>query len=183
MCQNPPRPVDSRALCSGSLMVRRTCLASVVLATVFAVAVALVAGPACAQTDFPSRRIHVVVPYPAGGIVDIATRIVTDKLTEIWRQPFVIETKPGANGSLAWDQVARAEPDGYTWTFLGPGTMANPRMQTLRWSEKSFVPVGAAVWAPAVLVVHPSLPVTTLTEFIDHVRKNPRALNWANSGI
>src|SRR5262245_51594263 len=105
---------DNRALCSGSLMVRRTCLASVL-----ATAVALATSPAGAQSDFPSRRIHVIVPYPAGGIVDIATRVVTDKLTEIWRQPFVVETKPGANGSLAWDQVARAEPDGYTWTFLG----------------------------------------------------------------
>jgi tripartite-type tricarboxylate transporter receptor subunit TctC len=103
-------------------MIHRTCVASVLAA-------AVLSASAHAQTDFPSRRIHVVVPYPAGGIVDIATRVVTDKLTEIWRQPFVIEAKPGANGSLAWDQVARAEPDGYTWTFLGPGTMANPLMQ------------------------------------------------------
>src|SRR5262249_7859109 len=88
-----------------------------------------------------------VVPYPAGGIVDIATRIVTDKLSEIWHQPIVVETKPGASGNLAWDQVSRAKPDGYTWTFLGPATMANPHMYAnLRWSEKSFVPVGATVW-------------------------------------
>ena len=159
-------------------MVRRTCLASVLAA-----AVTLVTGPACAQTDFPIRRLHVVVPYPAGGISDVVTRIVTDKLSEIWRQPIVVETKPGANGSLAWDQVSRAEPDGYTWTFVGPAIMANPRMQAnLRWSEKSFVPVGAAAWAPSALVVHPSLPVNTVTEFIDYVRKHPGALNWANPG-
>jgi tripartite-type tricarboxylate transporter receptor subunit TctC len=99
-----------------------------------------------------------VVPYPAGGIVDIATRIVTDKLSDIWHQPIVVETKPGASGNLAWDQVSRAKPDGYTWTFLGPATMANPHMYAnLRWSEKSFVPVGATVWGPSALVVHPSL--------------------------
>src|SRR5262245_60146040 len=121
---------------------------------------------------YPNRPIRMVVPYPAGGIVDIVSRIVTDKLSEVWRQPFVVEAKPGANGSLAWDQVARAEPDGYTWTFLGPGTMANPRMQpSLRWSDKSFVPVGGAAWAPSALVVHPSLPVATVTELIDYVRK------------
>jgi tripartite-type tricarboxylate transporter receptor subunit TctC len=121
-----------------------------------------------------------VVPYPAGGIVDIATRIVTDKLSEIWHQPIVVETKPGASGNLAWDQVSRAKPDGYMWTFLGPATMANPHMYAnLRWSEKSFVPVGATVWGPSALVVHPSLPVSTVTEFVDHVRKNPGTLNCA----
>jgi tripartite-type tricarboxylate transporter receptor subunit TctC len=136
-----------------------------------------------AQTDFPVRRIHVVVPYPAGGISDIVTRIVTDKLSEVWRQPIVVEAKPGANGSLAWDQVSRAEPDGYTWTFIGPAIMANPRMQAnLRWSEKSFVPIGAVAWAPSVLVVHPSLPVSTVTDFIEYVRKHPGTLNWGNPG-
>src|SRR5262245_15157758 len=146
-------------------------------------ALALTTAPAYAQPDFPTHRIHMIVPYPAGGIADITTRIMTDKLSELWRQPIVVEPKPGASGNLAWDQVARAQPDGYTWTFLGPGTMANPRMQTLRWSEKSFVPVGGAAWAPSVLVVHPSLPVATLAEFIAYARKNPHQLNWANPGI
>jgi tripartite-type tricarboxylate transporter receptor subunit TctC len=125
-----------------------------------------------------------IVPYPAGGIVDIVTRIVTDKLSDIWQQPIVVEAKPGASGNLAWDQVSRAAPDGYTWTFISPAIMANPRMfANLRWSEKSFVPVGAAVWAPSALVVHPSLPVSTVAEFIDYVRKRPGVLNWANPGI
>src|SRR5262249_56737968 len=113
-------------------------------------------------------HIHRVVPYPAGGIVDIAARIVTDKLSEIWHQPIVVEAKPAASGNLAWDQVSRAEPDGHTSVFLGPATMANPRMYAkLRWSEKNFIPVGATVWAPSTFVVHPSLPVSTLAEFID----------------
>ena len=145
-----------------------------------AIAGMLVIGSAHAQTDFPNRPIHMVVPYPAGGIVDIATRIVTDKLSEIWHQPIVVEAKPGASGNLAWDQVSRAKPDGYTWTFLGPATMANPHMYAnLRWREKSFVPVGATVWGPSALIVHPSLPVSTVTEFVNHVRKNPGILNCA----
>jgi tripartite-type tricarboxylate transporter receptor subunit TctC len=148
------------------------------------VAWASVTGAGHAQTDFPNRHIHMIVPYPAGGIADIATRIVTDKLSEIWHQPIVVEPKPGASGNLAWDQVSRAEPDGYTWTFLGPATMANPRMYAkLRWSEKSFVPIGATVWAPSALVVHPSLPVNTVTEFVDYVRKNPGVINRANPAI
>jgi tripartite-type tricarboxylate transporter receptor subunit TctC len=163
----------------GSIMVCKRVLAAAVAA-----ALAWVAPPASAQTDFPNRRIHIVLPYPAGGIVDVVTRIVTDQLSEIWRQPVIVEAKPSASGNIAWEQVARAEPNGYTWTFIGPAIMANPRMYAnLRWSEKSFVPVGATVWAPSALVVHPSLPVNTLAEFIDYVRKHPGALNWANPGI
>jgi tripartite-type tricarboxylate transporter receptor subunit TctC len=154
------------------------------LALASATALLLVTSTAQAQTDFPNRRIHMVVPYPAGGIVDIVTRIVTDKLSDIWQQPIIVEAKPGASGNLAWDQVSRAAPDGYTWTFISPAIMANPRMfANLRWSERSFVPVGAAVWAPSALVVHPSLPVGTVAEFIDYVRKRPGVLNWANPGI
>src|SRR3954462_9990617 len=91
---------------------------------------ALASGPANAQTDFPSRRIHIVLPYPAGGTVDVVTGIVTDKLSDIWHQPIVVEAKPSASGNLAWEQVSRAEPDGYTWTYLGAATFANPRMYT-----------------------------------------------------
>jgi tripartite-type tricarboxylate transporter receptor subunit TctC len=141
---------------------------------------ACVSPAAYAQTDFPSQRIHIVLPYPAGGIVDVVTRIATDKLSEIWHQPIVTESKPAANGNLAWDEVSRAAPDGYTWTFVGTATMANPRLYAkLRWSEKSFVPVGATVWAASAVVVHPSLPVNTVAEFVDYVRKRPGVLNLA----
>ncbi len=137
-----------------------------------------------AQAEFPNRRIHVVLPYPGGGIVDIVTRIVAERLSSTWSQSIVVEPKPGANGNLAWDQVSRAEPDGYTWTFVSPALVANPRMQpSVKWSEKSFVPIGGAVWAPSVLVVNPSVPANSVSEFIDHLKKNPGVLNWANPGI
>jgi tripartite-type tricarboxylate transporter receptor subunit TctC len=158
-------------------------LAGVCLTSVVAAAWVLATGPANTQTDFPSRRIHIVLPYPPGGIVDVATRIVTDKLSEIWHQSIVSEAKPAAQGNLAWDEVSRAKPDGYTWTYLSPATMTNPRLfANLRWSEKSFVPVGATVWGPSVLIVHPSLPANTVAEFIDDVRKHPGVLSWANIG-
>jgi tripartite-type tricarboxylate transporter receptor subunit TctC len=144
----------------------------------------LIAGAANAQTDFPNRRIRMVLPYPAGGIVDVATRVVTGKLSEIWHQPIVIEAKPAAGGNLAWEEVSRAKPDGYTWTFIGTATMANPRLYgNLRWSEQSFVPVGATVWVDNVLIVHPNVPGSTVAEFIEYVRKRPGVLNCANIGI
>src|SRR5579871_597963 len=120
------------------------------------------AGPATAETDFPNRAIRVVLPYPAGGIVDIVTRIVTDKLQTDLHQPVVVENKPGANGNLAWAQVARAAPDGYTWTFVSPALFANPRMQAnVPFSEKDFVPVGGTVYTPWLFVVTPEVPVKT----------------------
>jgi len=156
-------------------MLRRTCLALAALA-------ALVS--AASAQDFPTRRIHMIVPYPAGGIVDIVTRIVTDRLSEIWRQPIIVEAKPAGSGNVAWDQVARAEPDGYTWTFVGPALMANPYMYgNLRWSEKSFTPVSAIAWAPSVFVVHPSVPANSMAEFIEYVRQRPGALAWASPGV
>ena len=102
-------------------LIRRQLLSLAVarLALALAAAGAFAPGPANSQADFPNRPIHVVVPYTTGGVADVATRIVTDKLSEIWHQPIVVETKPGASGNLAWDQVSRAKPDGYTWTFIG----------------------------------------------------------------
>jgi len=92
-------------------------LAGACLTLVVAAAWAFANGPANEQTDFPSRRIRLVLPYSAGGLVDAATRIVTDKLSEMWHQPIVIEAKPAASGNLAWDEVSRAKPDGYTLTL------------------------------------------------------------------
>lgn len=135
-------------------------------------------------TNFPTKRIHYILPYPAGGIVDVATRIVTARLSEMWGQPIVIEAKPGAGGSIAWEQASRAEPDGYTWSFMGPAVITNPRMQSnLRWSEKNFVPIAAIAWAPSVITINPNVPANTMAEFVEYVRKNPGKLNWANPSI
>lgn len=150
-----------------------------------ALATALVAAPAAAQgqTDFPNRRIHVIVQYPAGGIVDIVTRIVTDKLSALWGQPIVVEAKPGANSNLGTEFVARADPDGYTWCFMGPALMANPRIYpNLRWSEKSFVGVGVTAWAPAAMTVNPGSSAKTVKEFIELAKITPSGLNYGNAG-
>lgn len=137
-----------------------------------------------AQTDFPNKRITVIVPYPAGGIVDNVTRIMTEKLAELWKQTIVVEAKPGANSNLGTDLAARAEPDGYTWTFLGPAVMANPRIYSnLRWTEKSFVGVGVAAWAPAAMVVPADFKANTVKEFVALAKASPGAMLYGNAGI
>jgi tripartite-type tricarboxylate transporter receptor subunit TctC len=141
-------------------------------------------GPAAAQADFPNRRINVIVPYPAGGIVDISMRVVTERVSKVLGQPITIENKPGANGNLGTDLTARAEPDGYTWGFMGPATLANPHIYSgLRWSEKSFTTVGITTWAPAALIVNPASPANTVKEFIDLAKASPGALNFGNAGV
>ena len=155
--------------------------ASVALALAAFVAWAI---PASAQSDFPNRRINVIVPYPAGGIVDIATRVFTERVSKSLGQPITIENKPGANANLGTDLAARAEPDGYTWVFMGPATLANPHIYTgLRWSDKSFVTVGIIAWAPAALIVNPGSPASTVKEFVALAKASPGSLNFGNAGI
>jgi len=147
------------------------------------VAAAGMLSDAHAQQVFPTKPIQIILPYPAGGIVDNITRVVTNKLSAIWKQPIIVEPKPGANGNIAWDQAMRSKADGYTWSFFGPAVIANPRIQEgVTFSEKDFVAIGGMVWVPWVLVVHPSVPVGTLKEFVDYVRANPGRLNVANGG-
>ena len=146
--------------------------------------VAAAPGGRAAEGDFPNRRIHIIVPYPAGGIVDAMTRIIADRLSSIWGQPIVVEAKPGANANLGTDQVARAEPDGYTWGFFAPFAMVNPRLYTnLRWSEKSFTGVAVATYAANVLVVPQDMPAATLKEFVALARAKPGVFNYGNPGI
>ena len=140
--------------------------------------------PALAQSDFPNRRINVIVPYPAGGIVDNVTRIITGKLSTLWGQTIIVDVRPGGNSNIGTDVAARAAPDGYTWTFMGPAVLANPRIyNNLRWSEKSFVGVGVVAWAPAAMVVPPASPADTVAEFIELAKRAPGDLNYGNAGV
>lgn len=154
------------------------------LATGVVLAVCATAGSALAQTDFPNRRITVIVPYPAGGIVDNVTRIMTDKLSDIWKQTIIVEARPGANSNLGTDIAARAEPDGYTWTFMGPSMMANPRIYSnLRWSEKNFTGVSVTAWAPAAMIVPADFPANTVKEFVALAKAEPKKYLYGNAGV
>ena len=156
-------------------------IAARVVACVVAV---FLAAAARADDAYPSRVIRVIVPYPAGGIVDLVARVVTTRLAEAWGQSIVVEDKPGANGNIAFEQVARATPDGYTWVTATPALMANPRLYggTLPWSEKSFAGIGVIAWAPAALVVHPDV-ASDVAALVARARRAPGELNVANAGV
>ena len=138
-----------------------------------------------AQT-YPSKPIRLIVPYAAGGTSDILARQLGPKLSDAWGQPVVVENKPGANGNVGADFVAKSPPDGYTLllTDLGGLVISASVYPHLPFNpSKDFTPVAMVSYSPHVLAVHPSVPVTKVKELIQHARANPGKLNFAVSGI
>lgn len=126
----------------------------------------LVAGNALAQ--WPNRPVRVIVPYPAGGVVDVMTRAVTIKLAADLGQAFVVEAKPGANANIAAEAVATAPADGYTLLVSAPYLLNNPMLETgLRWKPADFVPVARYALSPSFILVPTGLPARTMKEFVD----------------
>ena len=143
------------------------------------------AGTAHAQT-WPERPVKLIVPYPAGGNVDGAARIVAEKLGEKLGQPFVVENRPGAGGLVGGEAVAKADPDGYT-LFVGANgpILFAPELAARRAYEwrRDFAPVSAISLTPLVLQVHPSVPAKTFAEFLALARAKPDGLQMASPGI
>src|SRR3954465_7476621 len=147
--------------------------------------IAMLAGaPGTARGNSRTRPIHVIVPYPAGGIVDIVARAVTEQVGRDLKQAIVVEARPGANGNIGTSAVARSEPDGYTWLVTGPAVLVNPTLyKDAGWDAiKDFKCVGLAVWNQSVAVVNPTLPVKTFSEFVELARGKPGQLNFGNPG-
>jgi tripartite-type tricarboxylate transporter receptor subunit TctC len=140
---------------------------------------------AFAQAAFPMRPIRVIVPYPAGGIVDIVARSVTDTVAKNFRQPMVVEAKPGGNSNIGTAEVARSAPDGYTWLVTGPAVLVNPSIyKDAGWNAmRDFKCVGLVVWNQSAAVVPVNLPVKTLKDFVDLAKAKPGQLNFGNPGI
>jgi tripartite-type tricarboxylate transporter receptor subunit TctC len=146
---------------------------------------ALVAMPAAAQ-DYPTRPITLVVPYTAGGGNDLMARPAAERMGKTLGQQIVIENRPGAGGSIATRQVAKAAPDGYTLGLGGTGTLAiDPTLYPNVGYDprKDFAPVGLIATSDLVICVHPSLPAQTLAEFIALAKRQPGAINYASAGV
>jgi tripartite-type tricarboxylate transporter receptor subunit TctC len=154
------------------------------LAASVAAALLGIATGAQAQGNYPSRPIHIVVPYPAGGIVDIIARAVTEQVGRDWKQAIVVEARPGANGNIGTASVARSEPDGYTWLVTGPAVLVNPTLyKDAGWDPmQGFKCVGLAIWNQSVAVVNPAMPARTLAEFVELARSKPGQFNFGNPG-
>lgn len=142
------------------------------------------ASQASAQS-FPNRQIRLVIPFPPGGGTDIAARLVGEKLGVQLRQSVVPDNKPGANGVIASELVARAAPDGYTLLVATGSSHAFAPALGVKLPfdpVKDFVPVALIGQFPTVLVINPAVPAKTMRQFVDYARQNPKKLNYGSAG-
>lgn len=148
--------------------------------------VSLLAGQSVAYSaEYPTRPVRIVVTFPAGGAVDVLTRIVADKLTASLGQPMVVDARPGASGVIATDIVAKANPDGYTILSAAVSHVINPFVYAkLPYdTEKEFAPIALMVVSPNVVAVTPSLPVTSIKDLLALAKARPGQINYASAGI
>jgi tripartite-type tricarboxylate transporter receptor subunit TctC len=148
-------------------------------------AAALPAAPRIASAlDYPTRPVHLIVGFAAGGIDDIIARLIGQFLSERLGQPFVIENRPGAGSNIATERVARARPDGYTLLKISSVNAWNATIyDNLSFNFiRDIAPVASIVRAPFVMEVNPSVPATTIPEFIAYAKANPGQINMATGG-
>ena len=142
------------------------------------------AAPALAQ-PYPSRPIRFVIPYPPGGASDVTARLLGAKLTEAWNQQVVIDNRPGANGIIALDLVAKSTPDGYTLLManLGPNAINPAVYSKLPYdAEKSFDPVTLTTIVPQVIVANAGLGIANLPQMIAAAKAKPGQLKYGHGG-
>jgi len=148
-------------------------------------AAALPALPRLAQAEiYPSRPVRVIVGFGAGSAADIITRLIGQSLSKRLGQPFVIENRGGAGGTLAAEAVAHASPDGYTLLTSGPDTVTANLYDKLSYNFlRDIAPVACVATGPLVLVVNPSFPAKTVPEFIAYAKANPGKISFGSAGV
>jgi tripartite-type tricarboxylate transporter receptor subunit TctC len=153
-----------------------------------AVAVAALALPAAhAQQDWPNKSVKIVVAFTAGGTTDILARMIGQRFADKFKQPFVVDNKPGGAGNIGTEYVIRAPADGYTImaNSVGPAAV-NPSLFAGKINFNAVTdlePIGQIADVPNVLVVHPSTGIKTMEDFLKYARANPANLNYASTGI
>lgn len=158
---------------------RRTALAGLFAAVMTPAAV-------FAQAAYPSRPITLVIPFPPGGQTDVVGRLIGERLSQRLGQPVVVDNKPGVNGSLASDAVARAKPDGYMLVIGGPGTHAinqlvNPNVKYD--TRKDFTHIAMLGRVPMLLLAAPTLKATSVADIVALAKAKPDSVNMALTGI
>ena len=147
-------------------------------------ALALIAAGQVAAQTYPAGPVRVIVPFPPGGGVDGAGRLISQKLSEALGRQFVVDNRPGANGMIGSELAARSAKDGYTLMVNGANLVTTPSLYSKVTYDpvRDFEPVGLIALAPNVLVVHPSLPVKSVKELIALAKARPGQVNFAGSG-
>jgi len=142
------------------------------------------AGIASAQS-YPVKAVRIIVPYPPGGTSDILSRLLSPKLNEAFGQPILVDNRPGANGNIGADMVAKSAPDGHTMLLADLGALTiSPSIYKLPFEPvKDFAPVTMVTYSPHLLAVHPSVPAKTVKELIALAKSKPGLLNFGVSGI
>src|SRR2546428_236460 len=159
----------------------RAIAATVLLFTVCSAPSQLSSG---AEHSYPKGPVRVILPFPAGGGVDAAGRILAQKLAQGFGKPFVIENRGGANGNIGTEAAAKSANDGTTLLFTGAGFVTNPSLyKSVPYDPvKDFEPISLMALGPNVLVVHPSLPVKSVRELIALAKSQPGKIGFAGSG-
>jgi tripartite-type tricarboxylate transporter receptor subunit TctC len=140
---------------------------------------------ALAQQSFPTKPVRLLIPYAAGGAVDILGRTLGDELSKRWGQPVIIENRTGAGGTIASQVVAKSEPDGYTLVIIATGHAINPYLYTkLPYDTfKDFTPISLLGSSPNMLLVAANSPFKTLGDVLAAARAKPGSLSYGMSGI
>jgi tripartite-type tricarboxylate transporter receptor subunit TctC len=148
-------------------------------------AAALLATAAAHAQPYPAKPIRIIVPFAAGGAVDVLARLVGAKLGEQLKQPVLIENRPGAGGNLAADTVAKSAPDGHTILLTTNGHAISPSLyRTLPYDTiKDFIPVTQLIASSLVLVANPKLPAATVPELIAHAKATTGGLSYGSTGV
>jgi tripartite-type tricarboxylate transporter receptor subunit TctC len=150
----------------------------------FAVALLfLLCGTASAQEQWPSRPVHLVVPYTPGTGADILARVFDPKLSQRLKTSFVVDNKPGATGNIGADLVAKSPADGYTLLLTATSFTTNPALKPAPFDPvKDFAPVALLATGALGVYVNPQVPAKSMREFIDLVKKQPGKLNYSSPG-
>lgn len=139
---------------------------------------------ASGAATYPERPVTIVVPFPPGGATDVIARLVAEKVAPAWGQPIVIRNQPGAGTTLAAEQIARAQPDGYTlYMTTASHTIGANLYKNLKYDAVSdFTPISLSATIPLVLVTAQNVPVSDLASLLDFARKSPEGVTMASSG-
>jgi tripartite-type tricarboxylate transporter receptor subunit TctC len=147
-------------------------------------ALCLCAAAGAGAQSYPSKPVHIIVPYGTGGPADIYARFLGSKLQEALGQPFVIEDRPGAGSIVGTDAVAKSAPDGYTLLMMSNTHTVNETLIPKKPFDlmRDLAPITGVNYSDLLMVIHPSVPASNLKEFIAYAKANPGKLNYASSG-